>query len=143
MEPHNTSAARRYDWKRFDFIIVCFCILMSVFVGAYIFWRKSLNFKLKALPVELLVGDVGALQGDAVSPLAHHIAHRGIVGELGGDILLARGPAQTGEGEVVFVHIVTVILQGELVAAMEDIAEVVASVGIEKEVGDVGHALSV
>ena len=50
MEPHDTSAAKRYDWKRFDFIIVCFCILMSVFVGAYIFWRKSLNFKLKALP---------------------------------------------------------------------------------------------
>ena len=93
--------------------------------------------------VELLVGEVGTLQADAVASVVHRVAHRGIVCELGRDILLARRPSQTGKAQVVLVDVVARVVDGERVAARQDVAEAVARVAIDEEVGDVRHPLPV
>ena len=93
--------------------------------------------------VELLVGEVGTLQADAVASVVHRVAHRGIVCELGRDILLACRPSQTGKAQVVLVDIVARVVNGERVAARQEVAEAVARVAIDEEVRDVRHPLPV
>ena len=87
--------------------------------------------------IQFLVSDVRAFQDDAVSAIFHAVAQRYIVTQLFWYDLLGCLGSQSGEGEIVAMDILYVIIEGEGVALPPEIKEIVVSVPIHKEIRNV------
>ena len=92
--------------------------------------------------IQFLVSDVRAFQYDAVSAIFHAVTQRYIVTQLLWYDLLGCLGSQSGEGEIVAMDILYIIIEGEGVSLPPEIKEIVVSVSIHEEIWNVWQALS-